>query len=118
MGAVIIQKFKPIDFCGRKLTDSQKRYTVTENDLLRIIETLKQFRTILLGQRLRIYTDNKNLTCNFLNTDRVLIWRLILKEYGSNIEYIQGDKNIVAYKLARLPKNRNQETTHKPTLKK
>ena len=60
LGEVIIQKGGPIAFYSRKLTDANKMYTVTENCLLSIIETLNECRTILLGQRLRIYTDHKN----------------------------------------------------------
>ena len=66
LGAVISQKDKFIDFYSRKLTDSQQRYTVTGEELIRIVETLKDLRTIPLGQKLRIYTDNKNIICNFL----------------------------------------------------
>ena len=61
-----------------------------ERELLSIIETLKEFRTILIGQKLRIYTDHKNLRCNIFNTDRVLNWRIIVEEYGTDIEYIKG----------------------------
>ena len=57
----ISQRRKPITLYSIKLTDTQKTCTVTEKELLRIVETLKQFRTILLGQRLRIYTDHKTL---------------------------------------------------------
>ena len=66
LGAVIIQKGKPIAFNSRKLTEAQIIYKVTERELLCIVEVLKEFRTILLGQRLRIYADNKDLKCNFL----------------------------------------------------
>ena len=37
LGLVIIQKGTPITFYGRKRTGAQKRYTVTEKELLRII---------------------------------------------------------------------------------
>ena len=47
---------------------------------------------MLLGQILRIYTDNKNLTYNVFNNDIVLRWRLALENYGPDIEYIQGTK--------------------------
>ena len=77
----------------------KKRYTITEIELLSIVETLKHFRTILLGHKLRVYTDIKNLTCKNFNTNRVLIWILTLKEYGTYIEYIKGKKNIVAEAL-------------------
>ena len=43
-----------------------------------------------------MYTDHKNLMCIFFNTDRVLIWRLILEEYGKDIEYNKDEKNMVA----------------------
>ena len=46
--------------------------TVTEREILSIVETLREFRTILIGHRLRIYTDNKNLTCKNFNTGKVL----------------------------------------------
>ena len=80
-------------------------------ELLSIIETLKEFRTIFLGQILIIYTNTKNLTCNNFNTDRILIWRLILEKYGQDIEYIKGDKNTASDSLSRPPLNGNQETT-------
>ena len=38
----------------------------------------KKIRTILLGKKVRIYTDHKNLTCKNFKTDKVLRWRLIL----------------------------------------
>ena len=62
MVAVISQTGKPIAFYIHKLTKSQQGYKVTEKGLLSIVETLKEFRTILLGQRLKIYTDHKNIT--------------------------------------------------------
>ena len=102
LGSVIIQKVKPIAFYSRELTESQQQYKVTEGELISIIETLKEFRTILLGQKLQIYTDHKNLTCKILNTDIVLRWRLILEQYGPYIEYIKGENNIVAYGLSRI----------------
>ena len=41
LGAVIFRKGKPIAFYSRKRTESQQRYTVTERELLSIIETMK-----------------------------------------------------------------------------
>ena len=78
LGAVIIQNSKQISFYSQKVTGEQSRYTVKERQLFSIVKTLKDFRTILLGQRLKIYTGYKNLTNKNFNTDRVLRWGLIL----------------------------------------
>ena len=72
IGAVISQDNKPIAFFSRKLKDAQTRYTTTEKELLAIVETLKEFRSILLGQSIKVYTDHKNLTHKNFNTNRVL----------------------------------------------
>ena len=50
------------------------------------------------------------------NTYRVLIWILILEEYGTDIEHTKGDKIIVAALLSRYPPNGTQETTQEDTL--
>ena len=71
LGAFISHKGKQIAFYSRKLTDAQQRYTVTQKELIRIVETLKTFRTILLGKKLRIYNDHKTLHVRIL----------IMKEY-------------------------------------
>ena len=104
LGAVIAQDNKPIAFFSRKLNKSQLNYTVTEKELLSIVEVLKEFRSILLGQQITVYTDHKNLTYKVFNTDRVMRWRLIIEEYGPILEYVPGEKNIVADALSRLPK--------------
>ena len=61
LGAVISQNGKPIAFFSQKLLDAQTRYTTTERELLSIVETLKEYRNILLGHKIRVYTDHKNL---------------------------------------------------------
>ena len=58
LGAVISKKVKPIAFYSRKLDYAQERYTVTERELPSVVEILKYFRRILLGQKLQIYTHH------------------------------------------------------------
>ena len=71
-------------------------------ELLSIVETLKEFRNILLGYPIVVYTDHMNLTCKKFNTERVMRWRLLLEEYGPELRYIKGENNIVADALSRL----------------
>ncbi len=102
LGAVISQDGKPIAFYSRKLNAAQARYTTTERELLSIVETLKEYRNILLGQKIVVHTDHKNLVYKHFNTERVMRWRLLLEEYGPELQYIKGEKNIVADALSRL----------------
>ena len=62
LGSVINQKGKPILFYSRKLNPAQVNYTTTERELLSIVKTLEEFRNILLGQQIKVYTDHKNLS--------------------------------------------------------
>ena len=103
LGAVITQDEQPIAFYSRKLSDAQTRYTTTERELLSIVETLKEYRSILLGQRIIVYTDHLNLTCKQYTIERVIRWRLLIEEYGPELRYIKGAKNVIADILSRLP---------------
>ena len=95
LGAVVAQNNNPIAFFSRKLNPAQRRYTTTERELLAVVETLKEFRTILLGHKILVYTDHKNLTYTNFNTDHVMRWRLILEEYGPELIYTRGSTNII-----------------------
>jgi RNase H-like domain found in reverse transcriptase len=76
---------------------------VIELELLAIVETLQEYRTILLGHIIWIYTDHKNLTFSNFNTDHVRRWRLIVEEYGPEMIYFPGTKNVVADFLSHQP---------------
>ncbi len=47
LGAVITQDNRPIMFFGRKLSDMQRKYSVTKIELLAIVKTLKEFKGML-----------------------------------------------------------------------
>ncbi len=87
LGAVITQDNRPVAFFSRKLSKTQQKYSVTEIELLAIVETLKEFKGMLWGQNIMIYTDHKNLTRDALGltSDRVYQWRLLLEEYAPEI---------------------------------
>ena len=107
LGAVIMQKGRPLAFFSRKLNEAQQKYSVTELELLSIVECLKEFRGMLWGQKLEVYTDHKNLVRDSLDfsCDRVHRWRLILEEYDPTIFYVEGKLNVVADAMSRLEYN-------------
>jgi hypothetical protein len=94
-----MQEGKLLAFYSRKLNSAQTRYTTGEQELIRIVETLKEFRDILLGEQVIVHTDHLNILYGKLsNNDRITRWRLLLEEYGPNYVHIAGKNNIVTIK--------------------
>jgi len=92
LGTVISQRGRGITSFSRKLTTAQQKYSVTELELLSIVETLKEFQGMLWGKKIKVYTDHQNLERSALDltSNRVYCWRLLLKEYGPEIVHTPG----------------------------
>jgi RNase H-like domain found in reverse transcriptase len=104
LGACISQNSRPVASYSRKLQLAKTRYTTTERELLSIEETLKEFRNILLGQKIKVHTVHENVTYKSFNSDRVMSWRLYIEECSPELQYIKGAHNVVADALSRLDK--------------
>jgi hypothetical protein len=76
-----------------------------KKELLSAIETCKEYKNILLGYPIIVFTDHMNNTFNGLKaSDCILLtcWLLLLEEYGVTFEYLLGKKNVVMDALSRL----------------
>jgi cleavage and polyadenylation specificity factor subunit 1 len=67
-----------------------------------IVETLKEFKSLLWGQDITIHTDHMNIVYGNLSNDRITRWRLLLEEYSPKFVHIKGTDNVVADALSRM----------------
>ena len=95
LGGAIAQEGKPLAFFSRKLSEAQKSCTTAERELLSIVETLKEYRNMLLGHKIIVHADHMDLlNVTTASPDRVQRWRLYLEECGVQLRCIKGEENI------------------------
>ena len=110
IGGLVSQYGKPVGYFPRKFNKAQMNCTVTVKELLTIVEILKKFCSILLGQIIQVWTDHKNLTYDNtdFSSDRILRQRLVIKKFGAQINFVSGVNNEVADVLSRLDTQVNE----------
>ena len=75
IGATVKQNNLPVAYFSKKLTPTQRRYSTIEQEMLAVVEVLKGYRNFLLGARITIFTDHKNLLSNATVNNRVFRWK-------------------------------------------
>ena len=109
IGASIKQHNLPVAYFSKKLSPTQRRYSTIEQEMLAIVEVLKEYRNFLLGAEITIYTDHKNLLATSTINDRVFRWKQKIQEYNPTIKYNKGHINKETDALSCLPMMATQE---------
>jgi len=111
MGAVLEQyqtsEWKPLGFFSKKLSETQKRYSTYDRELLAIYSALKFFRHMTEGRNVTIATDHKPLQYAFQQpldkaSERQRRQLSFISQITTQIVYTKGKDNTVADALSRI----------------
>lgn len=114
-GGILKQGDKYINIFSRKFTDTESRYSIPEKEFLSILYSLKHFKNIILGTKIKIFNDNKNaVNYRKMKSNRIQRMSYFLEEFDIELEHIPGSYNVAADGLSRH-ENLNIINCHKET---
>ncbi|SGY55447.1 BQ5605_C006g04026 [Microbotryum silenes-dioicae] len=96
---------RPIAYWSRQYIPAERNYPTHEQELLAIVEALKEWRIDLLGGHFHILTDHSTL--EHFQTQRTVLsrrqarWLDTLAEFDYDLRYLPGEDNIVADAMSR-----------------
>jgi len=111
IGAVLQQQLRdkswsPLAFFSKKLSDTERRYSAFDRELLAAYISVRHFRFMLEGREFTIFTDHKPLTHALFRTSPPWSARqqrqlAYLAEFTSTIVHVPGKENVVPDALSR-----------------
>lgn len=108
---------RPAGFMSKKFSTAQLNYRVHEMETIAIMEALMKWEDKLLGRRINIVTDHESL--QFFKkqknmSSRQMRWMEFFSRFTYDIQYIDGDLNVVADAFSRYYMSEAVETLAKP----
>ena len=105
IGAILMQAGRPVAFEGRKLTDTEKKWSATEQEMLGVVYHLEKWRCYLDGVHFTVVTDHQPNTWFASQkqlSPRQARWYEKLRGFDFTWEYRPGRLN-AADPLSRCP---------------
>ncbi|CAA7037672.1 unnamed protein product [Microthlaspi erraticum] len=105
IGAVLMQEGHPLAYISRHLKGKQLHLSIYEKELLAVVFVVQKWRHYLLQGHFVIKTDQRSLKYLLeqrLNTPIQQQWLPKLLEFDYEIQYKQGNENLVADALSRV----------------
>ena len=114
IGGTLMQEhdgiYKPVAYVSRTMTDTEKRYSQIEKELLAVVWTCEKFSRYLVGMdKFRIITDHKSLVPIINDKDLDVIpvrcTRLMIRlmRFTGIAEHVPGKSLVIADLLSRKP---------------
>ena len=114
IGGTLMQEhdgiYKPVAYVSRTMTDTEKRYSQIEKELLAVVWTCEKFSRYLVGMdKFRIITDHKSLVPIINDKDLDVIpvrcTRLMMRlmRFTGIAEHVPGKSLVIADLLSRKP---------------
>ena len=108
IGAVLLQKNKPVAYINRTLSKAEKNYSVTDKEILAAMWAMKRLEYLLLGKQFQLITDHKAFEAYNKKTDfgtaRMNRWHERLNRFNITVKYRTGKEMYVADTLSRVLK--------------
>lgn len=83
----------PVAFHSRRLSPTQQRWPIREQEAFAIVEGLRKFDAYLRGRPFEVHTDHESLQWMLSATKgKVARWASLLAEYDMTVRYVSGTK--------------------------
>ena len=106
LGVCLMQGGQPIQYASRTLTETEKRYSQIEKQMLSVVFGLTRFHTYTYGRKVTVYNDHKPLAVLLkrpVGENPIRLQRMLCRIMGYDLDfkYIKGKDLLIADALSR-----------------
>ena len=107
LGAALLQENGPVEYASKALTETERRYSNIEREMLAVLFGLERFHYYVYGRRVQVQTDHKPLVSiyqkNICNAPpRIARMVLRIQKYDVELVYTPGKDLQLANALSRV----------------